>query len=167
MYQVGAYLQQQISEGNIAENDRDQFARTAFNRFYYSAFHAVNELVIAIDPDQASMRHGNFPDYISNTLASDLNNRLKRRFKVRAISGQEYNILKNQIHHATKQLARLISNAYSTRVIADYKLSVSVSFRPGGFSLSGTDIKVAHKWQQEASLYCATIRKAWRSLNEQ
>jgi hypothetical protein len=164
MYAVAQYLQRIVCSGAAAPNE-DEFARTTFNRYYYAAFHRTKQLAVKVDPQVELIGHKDLPEFLRRSFLNEIQRRLKRGRQTGILSDREQYQLSAQAKHAAHELARLLKAAYSTRVIADYVLSIGVQFRVGGYSLDGTDVKVAARWLNNAGNFCESLEKVWREIN--
>ena len=160
---VAHHLQIEAQKRSTA--DRDIFARSAFNRYYYCSFLLTRQLFQSISPNATPHAHKAFPEFLKTTIVKELNRGLEiaRRTK----DGELKNIL-NRAKSAALNLAQQLVLAYAVRVTADYNPESEVEFESKSrFALNGVSVTEAHQWEQKTKSYCRTIEDAWRYLDAQ
>ena len=160
MQKVGHYLQMEAK--NVSDEDRDTFARSAYNRYYYSVFLTVRDLIRTLKPDVTSLPHKSYPDLLKNTIFKELNGALKiaRRNDDSVLVGKI-----EKAKNAARNLADQLEKANGVRITADYYPESYVSFENvDRFSLRGITITEAHNWSQLATSYCGIIENAWSQV---
>lgn len=162
MQKVGHYLQMEAKK--VSADDRDQFARSAYNRYYYSAFLTVRMLIQKLKPEITRLPHKSYPDLLKNTIFHELNRALKiaRKNNDNSLVGKI-----EKAKNAARNLADQLEKANVVRVTADYYPESSVSFENAErFTLRGITITEAHGWSQQAISYCEVIENAWSQVYE-
>jgi hypothetical protein len=158
---VGHYLQLEAIQQN--GQNRDEFARSAFNRYYYSAYLDTRALVAALDPTWASIAHKTLPELLQGTVRKKF--RAEKARAEKSGDGQLATMLDGAVR-ATVNLARLLSVAYSVRVVADYQPDEKVNFSSAErFSLKNIDITTAHAWNQQTRIWITSIHQAWSQIS--
>lgn len=155
MQQVGLHLQREAVNLGRA-NGGEPFARSSFNRYYYSIFLEVRELFASVDTSWATLPHKSYPEILRGKFK-------KRIKKVQEIARRgEDNILYADCRRANSyllNLASLMERAYALRVIADYNPDIAVEFDGADrFKLSDTKISEAHEWQSRVRIWIDSIR---------
>ncbi len=162
IHAVGHHLQ--VKAMSAGPDDRDAFARSAFNRYYYSAFLNTRALLGSLDPAWSSHRHANYPKLLKGRIRRELNSRREKARK------NEDDILVNRIDRAKREineLAKIMTEAYAVRVVADYELEEPVSFDEGPrFSLRSVDISDAHQWENATRILCGSVGKLWNEIHD-
>lgn len=156
MQQVGLHLQQKAV--NLGEqNGGEPFARSSFNRYYYSVFLEVRELLASTDAKWATLPHKSYPELLRGQLKKRIN-----RIREIARRGDDI-VLSNDCKRANSfvlNLATLMERAYALRVIADYNPDVPIEFKGADrFKLSDTEISEAHEWQNRVKIWVNSIRE--------
>lgn len=138
------------------------YGRSAFNRYYYSAFLVTRSLVRQLHAEWGAVAHANMPDVIR---------------KVRKeILAKQRQFQKSQLHDrglardaddgatAAQALAGLLEQAYQVRIRADYYPEELVERRRDDLLLCNTNISEAARWCSKAHHFCNQIESAWRQL---
>jgi hypothetical protein len=161
MHVVGHHLQiEAIRRHDVRE--RDLFARSAFNRYYYASFLLIRDAFGEMEPSWQTMPHKSYP----TTLRGKVTQTLKRG-RSQAMKLGDYQ-LEEQLRTssaAAAELAKLLERAYGTRVAADYD-DTPVIFATGQrFSLNSITITEAHEWSQKVQTLASTIKSGWRQIH--
>ncbi|MCA3322405.1 MAG: hypothetical protein INF75_03565 [Roseomonas sp.] len=162
MHAVGHHLRTYAHHNAVAE--RDAFARSAFNRYYYGCFLLVRSTLIEINVPPNNIKHGKIKEILEGKIAKKLESAKRQAQK------NEDGTLVNKIDgglRAIEPLQRLIEEARQVREVADYKPEIEVSFNsPDGFSLNGLDINSAHRWEETVRTLLASLKSAWRDADD-
>ena len=162
MHSVALYLQRAAVDPAKLD-DRDDFGRSAFNRYYYSLFLEVRRTLGIINPDWIEIKHKNAPE--------TLRGRVKRAIQAasrdaRKIGDRELIARCERARSLTEELARTLERAKSVRETADYHPETPVTFPEGErFFLSGTSITAAHAWKDLAQQWSNEVRLVIESVN--
>ena len=159
---VGKFLQDEaMSRGDY--DQKNAFARSSFNRYYYAAFLTTSRVLGHLKGEWVELPHKNIPEVLRVSLSKELN--LARKKAQRVGDKDTLQACSTGIT-AAKSLATLLSLGYSTRVVADYKYDTNVQFTGhDGFTLNAVPISVAKHWPQKARGYAESIESAWRQAN--
>jgi hypothetical protein len=146
------------------EAERDAFARSAYNRYYYAGYLKLRAAFTEMDESWARTAHKSYPD----TLRGDITRRLKRAYgRADKIGDNETTKKITAAQRAIPALCRLIEAAYSVRVVADYNPDVRVVFGDANsFSLNSIDVSTAFKWQSDIETLSGVIIDAWKHIDE-
>lgn len=161
IHAVGHHLQLEANKPLTPE--RDAFARSAFNRYYYSAFLNIRELLSALDASWSSLPHKSYPDLLKGQVKRRLNEARRRAGRIGDTP------LINRIDNAKRaidELSKVMSTAYGIRVVADYEPGEAVNFETTSrFALRSVDISDAHEWENSTRVLCQNVRKTWDEIN--
>ena len=161
MHEVGHHLQKTALAKT--DSDRDAYARSAFNRYYYGVFLTVRDMFREMDSQWSRLRHAAVPSLLSGTVAKELNRASRRARK------NSDRVLEQQIEKAKRSVAELkkvVTTANEVRKIADYEPEELVDFGAAQrFSLRSVEITEAHKWGQRAAVLCQSILAAWKQIH--
>jgi hypothetical protein len=159
MERVALELQRSAITRRAHAEDFDQFGRSAFNRYYYTVFLIVRELVLEFNPSW-DKGHASVPALLRGSFQDELK-------KFRAAANRRRN--SDQSDAASKgiaalhSLALLMEEANRLRVTADYNPTIKVVDQGGErFALVSTNISEAHQWPNRTRLFVKTIRLAMR-----
>lgn len=161
MHEVGHYLQ--IEALKRADPEKDLFARSAYNRYYYSIFLTARNLLSLIDSKYERLPHKSYPEVLLGNIVSTL----KKGGRTASKNGDHALVTKiASAVSAANDLSNLMEAAYATRIAADYMPSIKVNFvGPGRFELQGISITDAHNWTARAATWCRVILDAWRQVD--
>lgn len=161
IHAVGHHLQKEAMKP--ASQERDAFARSAFNRYYYSAFLNIREMLGDLDSSWSSMTHKSYPEVLQGQV--------KRRFnqaRSRAVRNDD-TVLVDRIDAAKRaidELTKTMRTAYGIRVVADYEPLEEVEFDPKHrFSLRSVGITDAHQWESNTRILCQNVRNTWNEIH--
>ena len=161
MHIVGHHLQTE-AVARSQSDERDLFARSAYNRYYYASFLAARSALGQMSPDWRRLAHKTYPEVLRGQVLREF-----KRERTKANKSADYE-LERQLRvavEATNALATLLEKAYATRVAADYGTD-PVSFgQSARFSLNSVDITEAHSWSAQVSGYAGVVLGAWKQFN--
>jgi hypothetical protein len=159
---VGKFLQDEaLIRGD--KGQKNAFARSSFNRYYYAAFIATSKVLGKLKNEWSELPHKDIPKVLRASLSKELKSAHQKAQRVG--DKETVQVCRNAIS-AARGLADLLELGYSTRVVADYKYETDVKFiGSDGFSLNAVPISVAKHWPQKASGYADSIMTAWRQAN--
>lgn len=141
---------------------KDQFGRSAYNRFYYAAFLIVRETMTILNTAWTKLPHSTYPELLEGAVFKAMN---RGRAQARRMDDRELDNLCARGASAARDLARLMREGFATRVVADYRPDIPVKFMEiSGFSLNEIDVSQAQTWASRANLHCASVRAAWLQL---
>lgn len=114
--------------------EKDAFARSAFNRYYYSAYWTIREFLLDMDKEKyEKVKHKDIPTYLKKERS--------KLSKYKSIDPSET----SRAQRALTDLANLMEGAYGVRVSADYHPEVRVS-ASSHLSLGGVKLSEAANW---------------------
>lgn len=161
MQQVAHHLQMHAHA--LGGLERDAFARSAYNRYYYGCFLSLRATFAEMNPQWAKNPHKSYPELLNGTISRKLKNERKRATKngdaelVRIIDAALRGI---------PEISKIMTEANAARVVADYEPSIAVDFTDGArFSLNQIEIGRAHDWHRRIEILSANLRSAWRQVN--
>lgn len=158
MERVAHHLQQAAVARRGNREDFDVFARSAFNRYYYSLFLIVRSTVLLINPKWDAV-HSGIPDVLQGSIYDQIN-----KYRKNSLKRQDRETIEicNRALFALKALADLMKNANSVRVLADYNPQISVVDEGDSrFALGATNITSAHGWPERAKSLTREVERAW------
>lgn len=162
MHEVGHHLQIEAIKKKGPE--KDLFARSAYNRYYYSIFLMAREMLLILNPDHGHLAHQDYPAILSGSIVKSL-----KKDRSSAQKNSDYALL-NKIESAisaSKNFSELMQRAYATRVVADYQPHEKICFTDNErFYLKGMSITEAHSWLSRATLWRDTIIDAWSQVHD-
>lgn len=160
MHRVAHHLQ--IHAVSAVPNDRDIYARSAFNRYYYDLFLLVRGMLASFDSEKwSSLPHVAYPEVLRK-IAKDFQ---KEQRQAQRNGDMPLHTILQLAVSASKALASLMEKAYGVRVVADYTPEESINFVSAGrFSLKNIDITEAHNWRTDVETWIKNIEQAWRQL---
>ena len=142
--------------------DKDQFGRSAFNRYYYAAFLLTRSLLVELDPKWSAPQHASIPELLRDTAKKKIYEELKIAETKGSIRNKDMHRMRNEITVPLLRLSALLAEAYEVRVVADYEPDEMVKVEQNVMSLKYYKIDTASRWPGRARAYCKTIRKVWK-----
>lgn len=164
MEEVAIHLQREATQ-RTDPLQRDQFGRSAFNRFYYATFIPISKALAALRPEWAGLPHKDVPEVIRGTIIKALKDGQKRANRL-----GDYETVANCARAISlcHELAGIMESGYAVRVAADYHAEVAVDFATGAdFRLVTVPVSIARQWPGRAAAYSETIGNIWRQIGEQ
>lgn len=160
---VGDHLAvEATSRGDAIEFDL--FSRSAFNRYYYSAFLSVRRVLKSLDPVWATPSHHSMPE----VLKGEVLNRLKRQIRNAKKTGQISQTKGDQLFHAAgtaaSELSNLLKSARETRRLADYEPETRVDRSGSVTKLGEWTLEAARNWERRVDAQSKTILKIYADL---
>lgn len=164
MLEVARRCKQLVFENNIYQ---DAFARSAFNRFYYTCFLRTREMCRQLTKI-TRIKHKEVPNYLRTTIRGTIKTRsdtLMRRSGNSRVK-TSYAQLRQSGMTASNELAQLLEEAYRVRVLADYEpeIQLIVQQQPLSIALDGTTLEGAERWVVRANTSIGQIQRAWNQL---
>lgn len=163
---VADYLAERA--GTVVDDDgKDEFARSAYNRYYYACFLHTRDLLATVDPKLTEARHKNIPDQLIKNVKKPLLGKLTKITR----DGKKGHLKEAAatIAHAiscVENLSTLLSEAYGVRVVADYHPEIRVLFSEKDnrniITLHATTIEEARSWASRTLSFIGTINHAWK-----
>ncbi len=144
--------------------DPELFCRSAFNRYYYSAFLITREMLGALNPTWKGTAHGNIPELLKNGVVRQVRNQVRSNERSGIINSAEASRYRERCNSATSDLAEMLNRAYSIRVLADYDPEEEITVTHGEYELDSYTLSAARRWPDRASTYCGKILSVWRDL---
>ncbi|MEO6609528.1 MAG: hypothetical protein ABIN69_13785 [Aestuariivirga sp.] len=142
--------------------EKDDFGRSAYNRYYYAAYLAARRVLKSIYGEGSQFDHANLPNYLETTVKNDIK---KVKNDAKRTGDQELSDQCGRANNAALELAKIFRAAYAVRVTADYQPEVRVTFLGADrFTLNGVDISRAHEWPDQVEFYASQIQSVSRSF---
>lgn len=160
---VGEKLAEWASKETVI-SAADLFGRSAFNRYYYSAYLITRDLLEELNPAWSRQSHKGIPELLKKAIVKKIKTNIKKAEKSEIITSGEASKLKSTILTATNELADLLSSAYDIRIIADYEPEIHIVKDGSIFSLKKQSISSAKNWPNLAISYTTSIRKVWKEV---
>ena len=161
MQEVAHHLQ--IHAHGLAGPQKDAFARSAYNRYYYGCFLSLRSTFAEMNSQWEKTPHKSYPDLLNGTISKKL--KTERARASRNGDGDLERLIEAALR-GIPELSRIMSEANAARIVADYEPSIAVDFTNGSrFSLNQIDIGRAHDWHRRIELLTVSLRSAWRQIN--
>lgn len=161
MQEVAHHLQ--VHAHGISGSEKDAFARSAYNRYYYACFLLLRQSFAEMSANWSQMPHRSYPDVLGGAIKK----RLSAERKIAKKS--EDRDLEKKIDSALRavpELRNIMIEANAVRVVADYEPGTLVQFASGQrFSLNSIEISRAHEWYSKVGTLVGIILSAWRQFN--
>ena len=161
MQEVAHHLQTQAT--SRAGQERDLFARSAYNRYYYGVFLTIRDSLSNMNDDWETRKHKEIPNKLRTTIYKAFQNE-----KRKAASQRDYELTEiiRKAQASLCELSALLEKAEAARIVADYYPETPVDFASAErFSLAKIDITEAHQWKEQVNQHIRTIQSAWMQVN--
>ena len=148
-----------VELSHLPEFPPDAYARSAFNRYYYSTFLEARKMLCAIDVAWERTAHKSYPDHLKGKMLQ----KLKKKARIlRNTDDYSAADILDAACHGLPELAKIMEEAYNLRVVADYEPDIKVNFDDRrNFSLNNISIEAAKSWTNRASRIRGQVLKAW------
>jgi hypothetical protein len=163
MQVVGAHLAEVALSIQGRTPDDDLYARSAFNRYYYASFLASRKL-IAETMGTKNLPHAAIPAHLKGEFRKTFRRQIQSRFKSGALSVSHHSRMLTDLSQNTQLLGKLLEDAYSVRVLADYEPDVPVEIKDNTFRLGISTLASAGHWAGTTEMYCRNLRQIWKDL---
>jgi hypothetical protein len=161
METVAEFLTASVA-GRKAPDEKDQFGRSAFNRYYYASFLLVRESLVEMHDAWKSLAHKAFPEVLEGQIIDRLKGGKRSAIKA---GDKELTRICSVAIDAAKDLASLMKEGYAVRIVADYDPSSRIAFSGNSdFSLNSITISQAKRWAPKARILSGQVVQAWRQL---
>lgn len=142
----------------------DVLGRSAFNRFYYASFLVTRGMLGKLNPSWKNTAHAAIPNHLRTAIRKPVKTQLDKNTNLGVINKSKKSLILSELKVATDNLADLLANAYSIRIIADYQPEIPITINNGKIiCLEGFNLTTAQHWPDQANAYCGKILSVWRS----
>lgn len=148
-------------EASHRENaiERDLFARSAFNRYYYATFLVTRSLLGELNNAWTAPPHASVPEILQGSVREHIKKAIR---KARRVPDNKALAIFNKGTAAIRDLAETLVTANITRVVADYQPDIPIIFvTSSNYSLNNVSISTAHGWPERARGCTGNIKHAW------
>ena len=164
MQSVAHHLQQQAVKLSSSKNAQcDAFARSSFNRYYYSVYLEVRQTLFTLDRKWGTAAHKTVPMLLRGQVGKEIR---KINARARKLNDTATIQLCDRATAAIARLAGTMEQANAVRIVADYEPSTVVVFSNSTrFSLNQVSVNDAHSWHSSVKIDCGLIMTAWKIAN--
>lgn len=145
-------------------DEKNLFGRSAFNRYYYSAYLITREMLGEFDEGWKYMSHKSIPGLLTGKVRDKAKRQIKNAFNSKLISYGECSRMQTSINEATSNLANLLKLAYDIRCVADYQPEKVIVINKKSLSLENYKLSSAPSWTNQVNRDCGVIKKLWKDL---
>lgn len=162
MEDVAQHLQREaVTRADPAQ--RDVFARSAFNRFYYATFIPLSRSLAAMKVQWAELPHKDVPAVLRGAVIRELK---QGRQRAQRLGDKETEAMCARAISYCHEVATILEAGYAVRVAADYKMEIRIDFSSGAdFRLSNVPVSTARQWPARVLAYVDSISTAMRQLS--
>jgi hypothetical protein len=146
------------------ESARDLFGRSALNRYYYSAFLSVRDVLKKLDSKWAKHPHKTMPILIQETVYGRLQHRALQSLRNGLIAPSEASGIQSTSRRVSNELAELLRQANLARVTADYEPETKLVRERDDFLLGSLRLSTAGNWENRAANLAASLLVNWNKL---
>lgn len=163
MRYVGSELERLALE-NADPDKSDLLGRSAFNRYYYSAFLITRETLGFMQSNWKGTPHAGIPQLLENSLRKPAEHALDKQVRANLIDkGKKRQILAN-LNATGSELAQLLKLAYDARILADYEPEIKTTKEGDVISLGTHKLTTASEWSNRAEKHCAKLKRIWKDI---
>jgi hypothetical protein len=165
MQVVGHHLQTFVQKTiDKSELDRDLFARSAYNRYYYACVFIIREALTEIDNVWKRTPHKSYSEIFNGTITKRLK---KEKMRAKKIEDTDLEKRIDEALRSIHEIVKIIEISQSIRGVADYEPNVKISFdNQNRFSLNEIDITKAHHWEPHLRILLVKLMTVWRQFND-
>ncbi|WKT72201.1 hypothetical protein [Acinetobacter variabilis] len=149
-------------QGNLQHFDL--LGRSAFNRYYYSAFLITRETLGLMQSNWKGTAHAEIPNLLQTGLRKPVRHQLKQQVKKGLIDEGDSSRILTNIYTTGCELAQLLTSAYDARVLADYEPEIKITFEDSVIKLNSYKITTAREWPTRAQILCKQLLKLWKEI---
>ena len=162
MQEVGEYLQDVLQSNLSRTVNREAFARTAYNRYYYACYLYVKQELRKMNDQWVFRSHQNVPKVLMSHVSKEF---MRMRDQAKSTGDKRfYGQINDAISSAT-EIASTLSTAFSIRIVADYKPEISVEFRGRNeIRLENISIATAREWFMNITSHMSLSQKELKNL---
>lgn len=141
----------------------DLFGRSAFNRYYYSAYFTVRTALGRIDTNWERTNHRAMPQLLRTTVLERLKKQVSMNKRTRLMPDAEASRFYSMAASAAAELSDCLRTAYEVRVVADYEPQTKVEAvgKAAGAKLADCTMGTASGWQRRAETHASTILRVY------
>lgn len=159
---VASHLFQEVLK-RTDQDEKNLFARSAFNRCYYATFLNVRAGLKQLNPEWSKLPHKDIPEVLKVSVKKML---VKGKAKASKVNDVESMRLCERAVVAARDLSEIMKTGYATRVAADYFPEIKIVFAGGqNCSLNSVGSTEAQYWPRQSAAYVGTIVEAWNQIN--
>lgn len=159
MFSVARHLQQQAMR-EADDREKDLFARSFFNRYYYALFLDTQNILKDYISGLTKIAHKNVPEVLKGSVVKLLDKQRQSASKIGDIKTVNKCLTAKSL---TLELADIFNIAYGVRCVADYEQYKLIDFMDGsGFRLQNVKIQTAASWENRLSAWRSAIRAAMK-----
>ena len=139
--------------------NRDAYARSAFNRYYYATFLEARRLLSGIDSKWKGTPHKSYPDHLKGKMLRKLKN---KSMLMKELNDYSSSKLLDSACHNLPILAEMMEVGYNLRIQADYVPENLVIFSSTtNYELGNVTLEKAKQWPVRANRIADQILRAW------
>jgi len=154
----------EIARSSSNKVEIDLFGRSAFNRYYYSAFLTVRTALRRIDSKWETPNHSDVPAMLKGKVLKKLKDEIKKSVDKHLIHAGEGNRMCVTGNSAINALNIMLIEAREVRRIADYDPEISLGDTGGSLKLGGTKLSAAAYWESQAEIHVRTLLRIYEDL---
>jgi len=117
---VGDHLAREATARRVP-SERDLFGRSAFNRYYYSAFLAVRSVLRRIEPSWSTPTHQSVPVVLKGEVLRRIKTQIQASERTGMITHSQGEQYYRSAAIAATELSNFLTSARETRRLADYE----------------------------------------------
>ena len=156
-----------LAEIAVNEPDSDRqnlFGRSAFNRYYYSAYWITRGMITIIAGEWNKHSHEDIPNMLNGNTKNKIDREIQRAVEQKTIEQGYSNDLHERAHRRLEDLADLMREAYAVRIVADYQPENLIEISDADLMLENCTLASANGWEARANYCCDDILSVWEEI---
>jgi len=153
-----------LASSRHGSDDFDLLGRSAYNRYYYSAYLITRQTVGQMRSDWKRISHAGLPTLLDSALINVVKSHLERQRRTNLITQGQYSRLLSDFRNTANELAQLLKLAYNIRTLADYEPEIKISYINHVISLQSCNITTAKEWTAKTDKLCGRLLRLWKEI---
>lgn len=145
-------------------DDFDLLGRSAYNRYYYSAYLTTRHTIGLMQSEWRKITHSGLPTLLEVSLMNVVKIHLEKQRRSGLITQSNYSRLLKEFRSVSTELANLLRYAYHIRGLADYEPEIKLLCDKSLISLQACKITTAREWAIHTERLCGRLLKLWREI---
>lgn len=153
-----------IAGAAVADEDVNFFGRSSFNRYYYSIFLQVRDVLRAKNPDWGRIAHKTVPEVLKGAVLKEIRKAVEAQVKASLLSKSEGAAMAARANGVVNELSDLLAEAYQVRCDADYEPEHLALRSNGSIVMREKKLSAAATWPRRADAKLGELLRIWRDL---
>lgn len=153
-----------IAENARSADDINFFGRSSFNRYYYSIFLQIRDVLKAKNPDWGRIAHKTAPVVLKGAVLKEIKKTIDSQVKSSLLSQSEGAAMTAKANGILIELSDLLAEAYLVRCDADYEPEYIAELKNGAIVMRDKKLSAAATWPRRVDVKLGELQRVWRNL---